>query len=243
MRLVRVFVRGERAILASAGSTGPGSDFSEMGVYWLDGSRRRYALAYGFADVPELVRQGAHFAWLETSNATQPGCPCSARAGDEGESFLIAQGSSPLRDLRLRARRIRFRSGDHSALRRVPFTAAGRIRAAPDPGTAHAAFRLAVAIPRRLPRRGHVHVGIGDLSLSGPSCSYREPQVDRARHGRAVTFVLRAPRQWCEGSYRGTVSYTWGDSASGHGCATSGTVCAGEVVLGRFRLAVVGRSR
>ena len=235
LRIIRIFLPGERVVLALGVER-----FSELVLYRLGRSREPVYLSGGFADVPELVRnRRGHFAWVETSG-DETECPCSVIAGDSHERFVVARRTHRPTRLRIGSTTVSFESREGREGIHVPFVTPHRIDVRPDPGGPHSHFSLTVALPRIIPRHGRVRAEIDDQTVTGDDCNgmtIHPPLQHVTRDGRRrhITLTTRDER-WCIGSSGGFVSYEWGRHAGL--CGLDRPNCSGYIEFGRFRLRV-----
>lgn len=157
LRVIRVFLPGERVVLAVGVER-----FSELVLYRLGRSHEPLYLSGGFADVTELVRnRRGRFAWIETTGG-ETECPCSVLAGDAHERFVVARRRRRPNDLHIAPYTVAFESREGYEAIHVPFVTRHRIDVRPDPGgaplrvPAHG-FAAARHPPPRPGARGHRH--------------------------------------------------------------------------------------
>lgn len=235
MRILRAFAPDDVALLAIAGSA-YGSRFTELTAFHLDGSRRRYALSAGFGDVPEIARSRSHFAWTEIGRPGVRRCPCTVRAGDAHETFLVARAGHRPAGLTLDHSRLGWTERRARTSRHLPFTAPQRLRPGPRVGDPRTRFRLRVALPR-VGHRGRVEAGITTFDLTGAECDL-EPKTATMRSDHSALIKIWSRPHWCRGTYHGDVTFGWGDPSGRHGCGARATLCAGSMELGRFAFRV-----
>jgi hypothetical protein len=234
------FLPGERVVAAIVAD-----GFSEMALYRFTGRREPVFLSAGFARVTELVRsREGHFAWVELQGG-ETACPCTVRAGDSHETFVVARRSRSPSDVRIEGARVSFDNGANRERVRVPFVTPHAIDARPDPGGAHSQFKLAVTLPHGLPADGRTRADVTDQTSTGDDCNgmtVHAPRQHVTRDGRKrrITLTTRDAR-WCVGTYRGLVTYEWGRH-SGF-CGPVKPNCSGSVIFGRFTLRVTNPNR
>jgi hypothetical protein len=234
LRIVRIFLPGERVVLAVAAD-----GFSEMALYRF-GSDEPVFLSAGFGDVTELDRnRRGRFAWIETNRGRNE-CPCSVIAGDAHQRFVVARRHRRPTGLSIGSAAVAFHSHEGTEQIHVPFVTPHRIEVRPDPGGPHSEFELAVTLPHVIPRYGRIRAEISDQTSTGDDCTgmtQHPPRVHVERDGRErrITLTTRDAR-WCVGSYGGSVTYEWRRHA--RYCSLAHPNCTGFVTFGRFRLRV-----
>lgn len=235
LRVARIFLPGERVVLAVRGD-----QFSEMALFRFGKSREPVLLSAGFGDVPELDRNHrGRFAWIETAGH-DGACPCSVIAGDGHQRFVVARRKSGLSNLRIGSAAVAFDSREGSEQVHVPFVTPHGIAVRPDPGGPESAFRLVVTLPRIIPQGGRVRAEIDTQTVTGDDCNGKTTHGERqhvTRDGRKrhVTLTSRDGR-WCVGSNSGLVTYFWNEHL--RFCSIAHPNCAGSVEFGRFRFHV-----
>jgi hypothetical protein len=247
LRILHVFLRGERIVLAARWS---GYDFEEekdydytsLEVIRLDEDLGP-GLDSGFGDVTELQGRRGRFAWVTTARKGSSSCPCTVRAGTGSQSFVVARRDVPIEHLRFDGATVGFDSAGESEQTEVPFARPRRF----DPmfGGTRARFELSVRLPEGIPTGGKLESFFYETANWG-RCHYPwDPHRSVTAEGRTLRLAYyRANREWCRGTYRIRLIYRWGhfgrwDGAKSVGaCGPAEYNCAGEVALGHVALHV-----
>jgi hypothetical protein len=235
LRVLRIFLPGERVVAAFAGH-----GFSEMALYRFGRSREPVLLSAGFGDVTELIRsRRGHFAWIETTPGKTE-CPCSVIAADAHERFVVARRHRRPTDLDIGPSWVAYASHEGYESIHVPFVTPRRIEVQPDPGGPHSHFRMTVALPRVIPHGGRVRAEVDTQTATGDDCNgmtVHSPRQTVTRDGRKrhITLTTRDDH-WCAGSSAGSVNYEW--RTHDRYCSIAHPNCSGFISFGRFRLRV-----